>query len=194
MNRKVMFLFVATSMAFVQERMDLLDFENEMNVLINVFLIYLLSFPLLVTNVIYFFIYWSRRKYEDQYVAFLLSIFALVVICWRSPFMMSLSAQSMSIEEAKRIGTYLCSYRVSKQTLTSGTYKEQLQEVFLEKKHFWETYNQNRMWISNTTTDLRVIYDDEASYDDPSRTKTGWAIYKYKHFKCAQCSATILGA
>ena len=45
MNKKVMFLFVATSMAFVQERIDLLDFENGMNVLINTFLIYLLAIP-----------------------------------------------------------------------------------------------------------------------------------------------------
>ena len=102
---------------------------------------------------------------------------------------MSLWVESNSIKEAKRAGTYLCSYRCSKPILGGGLYRLPLQEVFLEKSHAWKTYNENRMWISDKDTDLRVIFNNEKSDDSPFRTRLSWKTCKYKHFK----SVDILG-
>ena len=63
MNRKVMFLFVATGLAFIQERMDLLDnYANDINVFINLLLIYLLSIPLFVISFFFFFYLLEKKK------------------------------------------------------------------------------------------------------------------------------------
>lgn len=81
----------------------------------------------------------------------------LVMITWREPFLMFLTHQSSSVEESKRLNAYVCSYRLSKKKLSLGKDSVIIDNVFLEREHFWNSYNQNYM-VYEPTFDCRVVY------------------------------------
>lgn len=153
MDKISSFFLLAAVIVFVIKRMDLTE-EWYIHLLL-----YLFVLPLLFCQMVKFFIYWKKKNYLNQYLAFLSVVFSVIALCWDGGFRMYKKIESDSVKKAKIDGTYLCSYRFGKKVLKAGDVEFNIHEVFLEKEHYWETYNLNRMGISENLTNLRLIWD-----------------------------------
>lgn len=151
MNKKVLIsssVLIVIMIIFFMERADL----KEAGILI-----YLLG----IFEVFYliFMIFFSLRKKLWRMLAMssLYMSLTLIMITWHEPFLMFLTHQSSSVEESKRLNAYVCSYRLSKKKLSLGKDSVIIDNVFLEREHSWNSYNQNYM-VYEPTFDCVVVY------------------------------------
>ena len=151
MNKKIIIsssVLIVILIIFFMERADL----KEAGISIYLFGIFEVFYLI-------FMICFSLRK--KQWRMLVLSLLymslTLVMITWREPFLMFLTHQSSSVEESKRLNAYVCSYRLSNKKLSLGKDSVIIDNVFLEREHSWNSYNQNYM-VYEPTFDCRVVY------------------------------------
>lgn len=107
------------------------------------FLIYLLC----IVEIFYqlYILVWSiwKKKLCLVVMAFMFLTLTIISITWRKPFLMWLTIQSSNSIESKRVNAYICSYRLSKHVLYFDKDTVIIKEAFLERRHYWNSFNQN---------------------------------------------------
>lgn len=158
MNRKILtssLIMIAILAIFFMERFDL----KEAGVMIYILGIYEIFYLLHI-------MYLSVRKKAFNILAItsMYLTLSVIAISWVEPFLMSLTHQSYSVEESKRINAYICSYRISKKKILFGNDSVVMEGAFLERKHFWNSYNQN-YFVFEPTFDCRILFIDDGGHN-----------------------------
>lgn len=85
---------------------------------------------------------WKRVLYLVT-MAFMFLVLSLISFSWNEIFLKDLTIYSPNSIESKRVNAYICSYRLSKRVICLGKDTFIIKEAFLERCHYWNSYNQN---------------------------------------------------
>jgi len=126
-------------------------------------------------------------------MAFMFLILTIISITWRKPFLMWLTIQSPNSIESKRVNAYICSYRLSKHVLYFDKDTVVIKEAFLERCHYWNSYNQNYIEFEEKgmKNEVRVcfvndgghqVFMDERVYRNSKYiSQTNWRDYVHEN-------------
>lgn len=156
MNRKIVIsssIMAAILAIFFMERFDL----KEAGFMIYVLAIYEIFYLL---HIMYLSV--RKKAFNTLAITSMYLTLSVIAISWVEPFLMFLTHQSYSVEESKRINAYICSYRISKKKILFGNDSVVMEGAFLERKHFWNSYNQN-YFIFEPTCECRILFLEDGS-------------------------------
>ena len=156
MNRKIVIstlIMIAILAIFFMERFDL----KEAGFIIYILAIYEICYLLHII-----FLSVRKKAFNALTITSMYLTLSVIAISWREPFLMFLTHQSYSVEESKRINAYICSYKMSKKRLFLGEDSVVMTSAFLERKHFWNSYNQNYFKFE-PTCECRILFLEDGS-------------------------------
>lgn len=138
---------------------------------------------------------WKKRLYLVT-MAFMFLILSIISITWREPFLMWLTIQSPNSIESKRVNAYICSYRLSKRVICLGKDTIVIKEAFLERSHYWNSYNQNYIKFEKKENEVRLDLmrndvDCRRQFMDKRILKRGKLIRQTKRWKYVHENDTV---
>ena len=135
---------------------------------------------------------WKRVLYLMT-MAFMFLVLSLISFSWNEIFLKNLIIQSPNSIESKRVNAYICSYKLSKHVLYFDKDTVVVEEAFLERCHYWNSYNQNYIKFEEKgmKNEVRVcfvkdggnqVFMDERVYKNNKYiSQTNWRDYVHEN-------------